>query len=236
MTGATGNLYCGLHEFQDMSFLLHFLRKEDLFVDIGANVGSYTILAGAHVEANTISFEPVPATYQWLLDNVIINKMQSRVTTINAAVGANPGTVRFTSMLDTVNHVATMEEKSFIEVPIDSLGNFLEDQSPRLMKIDVEGFETEVIHGAEMILRNQELKAIIIELNGSGSRYGYDEGKIIEKLNEHGFIQVSYDPLRRRLYKDESHGQHNSIFVRDFEFIIDRLKSSPKFRILNKEL
>src|SRR5436305_696190 len=44
MSGATGNLYCGLHEFNDMGFLLHFLRREDLFVDIGANIGSYTVL------------------------------------------------------------------------------------------------------------------------------------------------------------------------------------------------
>lgn len=40
LTGATGNLYTGLHEFTDMSFLLHFLRSEDLFIDIGANIGS----------------------------------------------------------------------------------------------------------------------------------------------------------------------------------------------------
>lgn len=50
-TGLTGNIYTGLHEFQDMGFLLHFLRPEDLFVDIGANVGSYTILACAAVGA-----------------------------------------------------------------------------------------------------------------------------------------------------------------------------------------
>ena len=42
MTGATGNLYVGLHEFCDMGFVLHFLRAGDLFVDVGANVGSYT--------------------------------------------------------------------------------------------------------------------------------------------------------------------------------------------------
>jgi len=36
-TGLTGNIYTGLHEFPDMGFLLHFLRAEDLFVDIGAN-------------------------------------------------------------------------------------------------------------------------------------------------------------------------------------------------------
>src|SRR5690606_35151161 len=45
LTGATGNLYCGLMEYDDMAFLLHFLRSTDLFIDIGANVGSYTILA-----------------------------------------------------------------------------------------------------------------------------------------------------------------------------------------------
>ena len=47
MAGATGNVYVGLHEFADMSFLLHFLRPNDLFVDVGANIGSYTILASA---------------------------------------------------------------------------------------------------------------------------------------------------------------------------------------------
>ena len=44
-TGLTGNIYTGLHEFPDMAFLLHVLRDDDLFVDVGTNVGSYTILA-----------------------------------------------------------------------------------------------------------------------------------------------------------------------------------------------
>src|ERR1700761_268360 len=45
MTGATGNMYCGLHEYNEMAFLLHLLREDDLFIDIGANIGSYTVLA-----------------------------------------------------------------------------------------------------------------------------------------------------------------------------------------------
>jgi hypothetical protein len=44
MTGLTGNIYAGLHEFADMAFLLHFLRPSDVFADVGANVGSYTNL------------------------------------------------------------------------------------------------------------------------------------------------------------------------------------------------
>lgn len=55
MTGATGNIYCGLHEYRDMAFLLHLLRADDLFVDIGANIGSYTILASAVCGARAIT-------------------------------------------------------------------------------------------------------------------------------------------------------------------------------------
>ncbi|MEY4270962.1 MAG: hypothetical protein RLZZ58_2178, partial [Pseudomonadota bacterium] len=40
MAGATGNLYFGLHEFADMGFMLHLLRADDFFLDIGANVGT----------------------------------------------------------------------------------------------------------------------------------------------------------------------------------------------------
>src|SRR5947209_1032427 len=45
MTGATGNIYTGLHEFEEMAFTLHLLRPGELFVDVGANVGVYTVLA-----------------------------------------------------------------------------------------------------------------------------------------------------------------------------------------------
>jgi hypothetical protein len=63
MTGATGNIYCGLHEAHDMAFVLHFLRKDDLFLDVGANIGSYTVLASGVVGAETICFEPVPTSF-----------------------------------------------------------------------------------------------------------------------------------------------------------------------------
>src|SRR5690349_4244048 len=78
MTGATGSLYVGLHEFEDMAFMLHLLRPEDLFVDVGANVGSYVVLAGA-VGARCVAFEPVPASFKGLLDNIRLNGLETRV-------------------------------------------------------------------------------------------------------------------------------------------------------------
>ena len=91
MTGATGNVYAGLHEFYDMSFVLHALRSEDLFVDIGANIGSYTTLAGAAVGANCISIEPIPATFAHLLENVELNNLQHKVECLNIGLGKEPG-------------------------------------------------------------------------------------------------------------------------------------------------
>ena len=44
-TGLTGNIYVGFHEYEEMLFLLHALQPTDTFVDVGANVGEYTILA-----------------------------------------------------------------------------------------------------------------------------------------------------------------------------------------------
>jgi FkbM family methyltransferase len=121
MTGATGNLYYGLHEYQDMFFLLHFLRPSDLFVDIGANIGSYTVLAAAHVEADTISIEPVPSTFTHLTNNLKINDIQKKVIALNMALGSKKGYINFTKNQDTTNHVAISGEKDIITVDVSTL-------------------------------------------------------------------------------------------------------------------
>lgn len=234
MAGATGNLYCGLHEFNDMGFLLHFLRKEDLFVDIGANIGSYSVLSAAHVGATTISIEPVPSTYKHLVNNVLINNSQQNSTLLNIALGAKAGSIKFTTTLDTMNHVATDSDIDFVLVNVEVLDNVLsEHQAPALLKIDVEGFETEVINGASITLSKVELKAIIIELNGSGSRYGFDENKIREVLNAAGFVSYLYNPLTRTLKASLANGVHNAIYIRDIDFVKHRIITAEKINILN---
>lgn len=236
MTGATGNLYCGLHEYCDMLFLLHFLRREDTFVDIGANIGSYTVLAAGHVEAKTLSFEPVPVTFNYLMDNVIINRLGNRVVAFNVALGSQKGSVEFTRSLDTINHVACENDMNTISVPVETLDEILENQQcPALLKIDVEGFETEVLAGGKKTLVNSNLKAIIIELNGSGKRYGYDEQNIHNMLLEFGFNSFLYNPKKRSLTKVNSFGTHNTIYIRDVDFCTNRVKSAEKLKILGRE-
>jgi FkbM family methyltransferase len=237
MTGATGNLYCGLHEYQDMFFLLHFLRRDDLFVDIGANIGSYSVLASAHVETLCISIEPVPSTYIHLINNIQINNIQSRVKPLNIALGSKEGVVNFTKNYDTTNHVATINDKDTITVNISLLDTILQNSIPILLKIDVEGFETEVLNGAPNTLTNNALKAIIIELNGSGTRYDYDESSIHEKLIELGFNPYIYDPMKRELVKIPVFGYgDNTLYIRDITFVSERLKNAEKINIFGEKI
>ena len=237
MTGATGNLYCGLHEYYDMLFLLHFLRQEDTFADIGANIGSYTVLAAGHVGAKTFSFEPVPSTFYHLTNNITINHLKSKVLAFNVALGAQKGTLNFTSLMDTTNHVAIENDVDTISVPVDTLDNVLENQQvPALLKIDVEGFETEVLSGSNKILKNGNLRAIIIELNGSGKRYGYDEQNIHKMLLELDFKPFLYNPKNRLLKNINKFGTHNTIYIRDVDFVQNRIESAGKINILDNSI
>src|SRR5262245_57143681 len=107
MHGATMNVYLGLDEFRAMSFVLHLLRPDDTFVDIGANVGAYTILASGAARARTIAFEPALESFRDLVMNVRINDLENRVDCRRVALSNQRGEVLFTEGLDTLNHVVT---------------------------------------------------------------------------------------------------------------------------------
>lgn len=236
MTGATGNVYCGLHDFEDMSFLLHFLREGDLFVDVGANVGCYTVLASAEIGARTIAIEPVPSVFQGLAANVELNNIGALVQAHNIGLGREPGSARFTTSLDTANHVAAEGESGGITVRIGTLDVILERCDPRLMKIDVEGFETEVLDGGPVTMARPSLKALIVELNGQGKRYGRDDEEIHQRVVGYGFLPFRYVPFERRLVPIETFGPKNTIYVRDVAFASERLKGARTVKVNGVEI
>lgn len=228
LSGATGNIYVGLHEFEDMAFVMHVLRPGDLFVDIGANVGSYTVLAGAVSNAHCIAIEPVPETYRWLLGNVEINGIADRVTTLNIALGSEPGVLQFTAHLDAVNHVASHTEMSdprCINVPVRTLDEVVGERRPYLVKMDVEGFESEVLKGGRGTLADPALHGILMELNGSGFRYGYDENTLVQAMLQLGFRLSRYEPFRRKVESQPMNriGGGNVLFLRHLDEVGDRV-------------
>lgn len=231
MTGATGNLYYGLDEFYDMGFLLHLLREKDIFVDVGANIGSYTILASAEIGAKSISVEPVPSTFGFLTDNISLNNIGDLVEMHNIALADRDGLIRFTENQDTVNHVATDNDEDVIEVQVDTLDNIIKVTNPCLIKIDVEGYESEVLKGASETLKNPFLKALIVELNGSGKRYGHDDKNVHKKLIDNGFRPYRYNPLSRSLSPAGTFGNLNTIYIRDIDFVSKRVSEARKIKV-----
>jgi hypothetical protein len=114
-------------------------------------------------------------------------------------MGAAAGELVFSADRDTVNHVLAEKEvcAASVKVPVRSLDDVLDGRVPALIKIDVEGFETEIIQGATKTLTNRHLIAVIMELNGSGTRYGYDENELHRRMLDFGFQTYRYDPERR---------------------------------------
>ena len=206
MTGATGNIYCGLHEYVDMSFVLHVLRPGDLFVDIGANIGSYSVLASKVCGASVIAIEPDPDTAKHLYRNFQINDVLDVSEIAETALGASRGTVSFTIGLDTTNKVADGADKDVRTAPLTTLDSLLEKRRPRVIKMDVEGYEAEVLKGAEKTLECPDLLAIISE---SG------QPEVVDKLKDRGFEQFFYDPASKELGDQQAfHKSNNSLFIR----------------------
>jgi len=230
MAGATGNIYAGLHEFEDMAFLLHFLRPEDFFVDVGANVGSYAILAAGEAGCRVAAFEPVPATFESLGRNVRLNRLEGRVDARRVCVGARAGVVAVSAGLDCMNHVAPPGgEPDALEAPADRLDALVECAGTTLIKIDVEGYETAVVAGAEQTLRRAETVAVIMELNGSGRRYGFDERALHERMLSFGFRPYSYEPFSRTLTALDGPNAKagNTLYLKVDERLRRRLAEAP---------
>jgi FkbM family methyltransferase len=234
-TGFTLNIYCGLHEFSDMAFVLHTLTKDDLFVDIGANVGAYTVLACAVKGARGFSIEPVPSTYNKLMDNIRLNDLSNRVSVLNMGIADREGNLAFTSNQNCTNHVVAEDESvsDIINVKVLPLDIVLENESPSVLKIDVEGFETSVLNGADKTLKNKSLHSVIMELDGHGARYGFSDDTLIETMASYGFMIYSYDPFMRVLTKQSRQKTQsgNTLFIRDISIVKDKITSAPPIKI-----
>lgn len=234
MHGATGNIYLGLHEFNEMSFVLHLLKEGDLFGDIGANIGAFSVLASVNAGADAITVEPIPVTYGHLVRNVKVNNAESKITALQLGVGNENTTLRFTKNMDTVNSVSVNQDtndENTVLVQVKKLDDIFNDRQPVLLKIDVEGYEWQVLQGAKNIFNNDGLKAVIMEINGSGKSYGIDDNKIHEYMLGLNFLPYGYNPFSKELKPLNTYGDDNTIYIRDIEWVKKRILSSKKYTI-----
>jgi FkbM family methyltransferase len=229
-SGLTGNLYWGFTEYIDMVFLLHSLRPSHKFIDVGANVGAYTILASKVIKAHSVAFEPLAETAERLRDQVYINRIEDYVDIENMGVGSENGILSFTNNNDSTNKVSIgCNKQNTVQVPVVTLDSRVSCVDPLFLKIDVEGYEFNVIEGAKNILSSDNLIAIIIELNGSGEAFGHTDEEIHEKLTYYDLIPISYEPITRTISRLDSYNTsgRNTIYVKDVEMVSKLCKEAP---------
>jgi FkbM family methyltransferase len=181
-TAASKVVYANPPDHPEMLTWLRVLQPGDLFIDVGANVGSYAVWAGEQ-GAEVIALEPAEDTFSLLEENIALNGYPIRP--IRAAAGSTCGTSRFTTGRDSVNRMAPDGGVEVIMITIDSI---VGDRIVAGMKIDVEGFEIEVLRGCEKALSEQRLRLIQLEWNAtSRSAVGADRQPVVSLLSRHGY-------------------------------------------------
>ncbi|HIP69969.1 MAG TPA: FkbM family methyltransferase [Anaerolineae bacterium] len=166
--------YRGSYEAGTLDIIEKCLRPDDIFIDVGANIGLMSLLAATCIgkEGCVYAFEPEPHTYSLLQNNISMNSIQN-ILTFNIGLGATQGAQEIYNNQEDNRGTSSFikhssEAVKTAEVPITTLDDFvIENQirSIRMMKVDVEGWEMEVLQGAQTLLSSPQAPIVCIEYN-----------------------------------------------------------------------
>jgi FkbM family methyltransferase len=153
------------------------MRRGETFIDLGANVGYYTLKAATdynnHIEI--ISIEANPSNYKALCRNISCNSF-TKVIALNKAVSDRKGIVKLYGHVTSSNRLLTddfsisaeYDNQSSIQVESDTLDNILKENNIKkadVLKMDIEGAEVLALKGATETLK--KLRKIIVEIHGN---------------------------------------------------------------------
>ncbi|MGB3638415.1 MAG: FkbM family methyltransferase [Rivularia sp. (in: cyanobacteria)] len=189
----------------NLSNKLHQLVSPgDLFIDAGANLGYFSVTFGnllksEHQQGKILAFEPCTSTFKILKENIDANNLHDTVNLFPIGLGSEEETKIL--HLSTFNGLNTFCQPHFVESsteevkikPLDSFYEyFTQEYKKCIIKIDVEGFEKQLLQGADKFLSDIRTQHIIVECFS-----GLDE--IREILNDYGF-KISTPPIERATY------------------------------------
>lgn len=178
--------------------MVDFIKKElksgDVFWDIGANVGAYSLLAAkiTHV-MQVIAFEPYIPTFAHLWDNISINGCNKAIAPLCMGLSDHTN-IDCLGVSDpragSSNHVmgggSLDETQPSMAIRGDDAVNMFGLNTPDVVKIDVDGYELFVLKGMTGILKNKKLRSLIVEVDMNATRK-----EVIGLLGGYGFQEVS---------------------------------------------
>lgn len=235
------DIYCHDHEAGERAFVRRLLRPGDVFVDVGANLGLYSIIASRCVgsEGAVFAFEPDPRTHDRLLHNLQANECRN-VRPFRFALSNEDETRAMqisTAGFDAYNSFGTpvRGEGTFEETPVScvSFDSFAKKepllQKARMMKVDVEGWETMVLHGAQECLSKPDAPVLLVEFNDYAAQStGHSCADLYRWLGERGYSIFMYDSRRNDLRSHpllDHYVYDNVIAAKDLGFVKTRIEA-----------
>ncbi len=155
-------------EWSELQYLQYRLHENETFIDVGANIGIWTLVAASAVGSTgrVFSFEPNPTTFRKLIANIARNGKAATVTALQQAASRVNGAVSFSCPIQH-NLSAIADDQTTdntITVPSVSLDSALQGIAVTGMKLDTEGHELASLEGAASII-NDSSPWLIIEFN-----------------------------------------------------------------------
>ncbi len=167
-------IYFDEYEMPVVEMIKRYLKPGDTFIDVGANIGYITAVAANEVGENgeVHTFEPVPIYFHYLEKIAIFNK-KYKIFTNKVALGNKKQIAKMQITLPPhtggssliLNNSSAKITKKIIKVPVVRLDDYIKNNSLSkisLIKIDVEGFEFQVLQGLENYLNSKNKKPVII--------------------------------------------------------------------------
>ena len=204
--------------------LPQIIKSGDCVVDIGANMGYYALLESKLVGRNGVVYaiEPVKKTFGILQQNIALNNY-GNIEPINIGIGEKKGIATMFignhSNLNSMTIVPGMITEQ-INVQIDSLDHFLAGRkSPKFIRMDVEGYEYDILKGMIGLLNGGEKLTILMELHFH-LLDRHKSTKILNSLKDHGFeiLITTFEPTV---------GIRNRYLLHLRDFLETRLISAP---------
>lgn len=178
---------------KDLALILSELKTGEIFFDVGANFGLYSLSVFDKFK-DTVDihcFEPETEAFRRLIQNRKINQAPWKCH--NFGLGDKEGWLNITSEFGGYNHI-TKETKGSQQIRILTLDQYIEVskvQDISVLKIDVEGFELFVLRGAIKSLQNHLIKKIVFEVDDHEKRYGVKESDYSTLLTPCGYKKRS---------------------------------------------